>query len=209
MVTPSSRRLSSALLAATVCLLTMPGCGSDLAVPGTPDSGTPDASTPDSGTPDAGMPDAGMLPTTVGGDRPAKVFIPEDYDAAKSYPLVILLHGFGATGAAEDLVFRLGRQVTDKQFLFVLPDGTKNSNGARFWNATDACCAATPAERQVDDVAYLRGLVSEMEAHFSVDAKRVYFVGHSNGGFMSFRMACDASDIVTAIASLAAVCVTD
>ena len=100
MVTPSSRRLSSALLAATVCLLTMPGCGSDLAVPGTPDSGTPDASTPHSGTPDAGMPDAGMLPTTVGGDRPAKVFIPEDYDAAKSYPLVILLHGFGATGAA-------------------------------------------------------------------------------------------------------------
>jgi polyhydroxybutyrate depolymerase len=56
---------------------------------------------------------------------------------------------------------------------------------------------------EVDDVAYLAGLVEEIGQHHAVDPKRVYFVGHSNGGFMSHRMACDRSDLVAAIGSLA------
>ena len=55
----------------------------------------------------------------------------------------------------------------------------------------------------VDDSAYLSGVVDEIKAKYEVDPKRVYFVGHSNGGFMSYRMACDHADQIAAIVSLA------
>src|SRR5262249_9298088 len=55
----------------------------------------------------------------------------------------------------------------------------------------------------VDDSAYLSSLIDEIKARYTVDPKRVYFVGHSNGGFMSYRMACDHADQIAAIGSLA------
>jgi polyhydroxybutyrate depolymerase len=85
--------------------------------------------------------------------------------------------------------------------LYLTPDGTLNADKRRFWNATDACCDF--GGTGVDDVGYLRGLIDEAKARFSVDPRRVYFVGHSNGGFMSFRMACDQAGVVAGIASLA------
>jgi polyhydroxybutyrate depolymerase len=86
------------------------------------------------------------------------------------------------------------------KFILVYPDGTIDSVGRRFWNATDACCSFFS---QVDDDAYLLAILKEMESRYSIDAKRIYFVGHSNGGFMSYRMACKHPDRIAAIASLA------
>ena len=136
----------------------------------------------------------------VGGERPAEVHRPSDYDPTQPYPLVILLHGFGTMGWVQDVYFGTSTIVDEKQFVLVVPDGTTNANGRQFWNGTPACCGAGSG---VDDVGYLRGLVDETSAEYNIDASRVYFVGHSNGGFMSYRMACEASDVVTAIASLA------
>jgi polyhydroxybutyrate depolymerase len=86
-------------------------------------------------------------------------------------------------------------------FVLVLPDGTRDSNGRRFWNATDACCNFDDVD--VDDVGYLRGLIAEAAAGWPIDTGRVYLLGHSNGGYMAHRMGCDASDVVTAILSFA------
>ncbi|MBA2319814.1 MAG: hypothetical protein H0V89_01555, partial [Deltaproteobacteria bacterium] len=86
-------------------------------------------------------------------------------------------------------------------FLLVLPDGTVDGNALRFWNATPACCDF--AGTGVDDVGYLSGLVDEMEAAFPVDPARVSFVGHSNGSFMAYRMACEVPERIAAIAGLA------
>ena len=54
-----------------------------------------------------------------------------------------------------------------------------------------------------DDASYIRGLVNEAKLRCSIDERRVYLLGHSNGGFMAYHMACEAGDIITAIASLA------
>lgn len=141
--------------------------------------------------------------TTLGLDanRPASIFVPTDYDPDTEYPLVMLLHGFAFNGAFQDIYFGLSRRATSEQMIVVIPDGTPNSEDARFWNATPNCCNFE--DQDVDDVGYLRGLIEEAGANYRVDPGRVYLLGHSNGGYMSYRMACDASDVITAIVSLA------
>jgi polyhydroxybutyrate depolymerase len=137
----------------------------------------------------------------LGGDRPVDPYVPASYKPGTPTPLVILLHGFGAAGVLQELVYRLKPVAEERGFLYLAPDGTENSESKRFWNATDACCDFEGSG--VDDVAYLRGLIDEAKKRFTVDPKRVFVTGHSNGGFMSFRMACDQADVVAAIASLA------
>jgi polyhydroxybutyrate depolymerase len=76
-----------------------------------------------------------------------------------------------------------------------------NDAGEHFWNATDACCADPGSD--VDDVAYLGSLIEEVSAEWNVDPARVFAFGHSNGGFMAYRLACDRADLVAAVVSIA------
>ena len=141
-------------------------------------------------------------PQTIGpDDRPAEVQGPPDWCSNHPLPVVVLLHGFTATADLQDLLFRLSSRVEEERFLLVLPDGTEDPDGNHFWNATDWCCDFH--DTGVDDVAYLSSLLDELDERFSVERERVYFTGHSNGSFMSYRMACDRPDLVTAIAGLA------
>lgn len=139
----------------------------------------------------------------IGKERPAQVQIPSDYTTTTRYPLIIVLHGFGANGFVQSLYFGLDTRVDTKQYVLVIPEGTENANGQQFWNATQACCARSPEDLQIDDVAYIRSLIEEAAATYSIDPARIGLIGHSNGGFMSLRMACEASDLVTSVVSLA------
>ena len=139
----------------------------------------------------------------IGGERPAQVQIPSNYTTTTRYPLLILLHGFGAFGSVQSSYLGLDVRVDSKQYVLVTPDGTENASGRRFWNATLACCAFSEEEMLVDDVGYIRGLITEAAATYSIDPQRIGLVGHSNGGFMALRMACEASDLVTSVVSLA------
>ena len=86
-------------------------------------------------------------------------------------------------------------------FLYCYPDSLTDKVSNQFWNATDACCDFWSTG--VDDTGFLRGLIAEVGQHFALDRKRVYLIGHSNGGFMSYRMACQSADLIAGIASLA------
>ena len=132
--------------------------------------------------------------------RPFEVFVPSTYSSESAMPLVVLLHGFGASGIIQNLYFGLQPLAESRGFLYAYPDGTINAIDRQFWNATDACCGFGST---VDDVAYLTALVEDVQSNYTVDPKRIFFVGHSNGGFMSYRMACDRADVVAAIVSLA------
>jgi len=139
----------------------------------------------------------------IGIERPAQVQIPSDYTTTTRYPLVIVLHGFGANGFVQSLYLGLGTRVDSKQYILVVPEGTENTNAQQFWNATPACCARSQQDLQIDDVAYIRSLIEEAAATYSIDPARIGLIGHSNGGFMALRMACEASDLVTSVVSLA------
>lgn len=146
--------------------------------------------------------DAGPTDQTVGTEeRPARLVMPSEHDGVTPRPLIVLLHGYGASGRIQDAYLGLSSLARDRGIYLVLPDGTVDTGGSRFWNSGGACCdfGAT----RIDDVGYLTGLVDEVEALVPVDPDRIFFMGHSNGGFMSYRMACELSDRVAAIAVLA------
>ena len=140
--------------------------------------------------------------TTFGDDRPVKLHVPSAYSCDKGAPLVILLHGYSATSAIQESYLNITAESDKRGFLYAHPDGTKEAGSSnQFWNATDACCNFYGST--VDDSAYLSKLIKDVQAAYNVDAKRIYLIGHSNGGFMSYRMACEHGDQIAAIASLA------
>lgn len=135
----------------------------------------------------------GELPLTV----------PASYDSDTPAPLIVLLHGYSSSGAGQDSYMGFSKIADRYGFLLVSPDGDKEAGGDenRFWNASPACCNFFGSD--VDDSAYILSIINEVKSDYNVDANRVYLIGHSNGGFMSYRAAYDHSDTIAAIASLA------
>ncbi len=127
--------------------------------------------------------------------------VPAGYDSTRPTPLLLVLHGYGANGLVQVQYLRLAPLVDSEGVLLVAPDGSFDQEGSRFWNATPGCCDFS--ETGVDDVGYLRGLITEIRKDYNVDSHRIYVVGHSNGGFMAHRLACDMASEIAAIVSLA------
>lgn len=152
-------------------------------------------------TPDLDMTAIDLAPLDPFAERPYALRVPTGYTASKPAPLLVLLHGYTFDGAEQEKRFGLTRLADEQGILYAIPDGTKDEIGVRFWNATDGCCNQFGAE--VDDVAYLRALIADVKRRYNVDPKRVYLAGHSNGGFMAYRMACDASELIAGVVSLA------
>ena len=169
----------------------------------TADTSTTDSTSATDGTSaiDAPPPTYPPAPDKLGGDRPAPYYLPDTYTPEKSWPMLILLHGYSASGAVQNMYLGVSKHVDEREFILVVPDGTTNPQGLKFWNATPACCDNYGSG--VDDQGYLVGLIDEAQQYFNVDAERVSLLGHSNGGFMSYRMACHAGDRIAAIASIA------
>ncbi len=145
---------------------------------------------------DAGI-DAGAPrpPETIGpSDRPARLFTPPAHDGATPLPLVVLLHGYSVNGQAQDLYFGLTRHARRAGFYALVPDGTIDADGEPHWDVLGGA---------VDDYGYLRALIEETRSLVPIAPGEVFVLGHSNGGFMAYRLACDSADLVTGIASLA------
>ena len=133
--------------------------------------------------------------------------VPASYDPSRPAPLLILLHGYTGNGADIASYFGIAAAAEEAGYVYATPDGTVDSDGNRFWNATDACCDFD--RTTVDDVAYLSGVIADISDLLAIDPKRIAVAGHSNGGFMSYRMACERADLVAAIVSLAGVTFAD
>ena len=127
------------------------------------------------------------------------LYLPSDYDGSNELPLIVSLHGYSDPNV--DGYFEFVQQVDAKQFLYCIPRGTNDFTGAAFWNGTDACCNFFGTN--VDDSGYLRSLVELIQAEYAVDASSIHFTGISNGGFMSYRMACDHADLIASIVPIA------
>ncbi|MDA1092904.1 MAG: alpha/beta hydrolase-fold protein [Acidobacteria bacterium] len=135
----------------------------------------------------------GELPLTV----------PSGDNAGTASPLIVLLHTYGRTGAIQDEYMGLSALADAYGFILVAPDGTPSTaeNNPRYWNASAACCVWD--QEALDDSAYIASIIDLVKADYEVDPKRVYILGHSNGGFMAHRLAHEHSGTIAAIASIA------
>ena len=125
----------------------------------------------------------------------AVLLVPRDVVEGET-PLVVSLHGFGGHSADQASYAPLHERVDTDGFALLLPNGSHNGEGFRFWNPTDQCCDG--GKSGGGDVAYLTELVSG--ARKIEDFGPVYFFGYSNDGFM---MACKGLPDLRAVASLA------
>jgi polyhydroxybutyrate depolymerase len=132
--------------------------------------------------------------------RPYAIYVPPTYQSGSPWPVVVSLHGYTGTSVSQDGFFMLREVAATNGFILVTPEGTRDGRGQRFWNATPACCNID--KRDVDDFAYLQAVLDDVEAKYSVDKKRIYVTGHSNGAFMSHRLACDSANRIAAIVAL-------
>lgn len=130
--------------------------------------------------------------------RTYRLFVPEDLTSAA--PLLLALHGGLGSGQQFEASSGLNGLATSNDFIVAYPDGVArflDGTGARTWNAGKCCGPAVT--RNVDDVAFLRAVVEDVANIQRVDRSRVYATGHSNGGMMAARLACEASDVFAAV----------
>ena len=134
-------------------------------------------------------------------DRQAELRIPGDIGENETLPLVVALHGFSQYPWYVYDYFQGINSVDDNRHLLLTPYGTSNPDDYYFWNGTPACCDFY--KQNIDDVSYLTSLISTAIADYGADQNRVMLIGHSNGGFMSHRMACDTGNILHTIVNFA------
>jgi polyhydroxybutyrate depolymerase len=124
---------------------------------------------------------------SVGGsDRSYRLYRPPAVGA--SAPLVVAMHGY--SGSAEQVERDYGWDgVADAGgFVVAYPDGV-----GRAWNVNGEGCCGRPGRDGVDDVAFITAAVADISKNLSIDPTRIYATGMSNGGIMSYTLACSTS----------------
>lgn len=138
----------------------------------------------------------------AGRTRTYTVHLPPNIATASSLALVIVLHGGGGNSANAARMSGMSAKADQENFIAVYPDGSGRLGEVLLtWNAGNCCGYAL--DQKIDDVAFIRALIDQLIATFPIDAKRVYVTGMSNGGMMSYRLSCELSDKIAAIAPVA------
>lgn len=188
------RALAAALFVLTGCSVTSSASSVTTTMP-VVSSSAPSTTAPPA-RPRALSGDSVEFLTHDGVERRYVLHVPTDLPAAGSVPLVLVLHGAG--GVPEQIIAGSGwNALADARGLIVAyPAGRDES-----WNA-GACCGVAASEGY-DDVGFLNALIAHLSGFAQVDPARVVMVGHSNGGMMAYRLACDPDTRILAAVSVA------
>ena len=136
------------------------------------------------------------------------LYVPAAFDGSDDWPLVINLHGY--TGNAEvQMIYTDMNVVADTgHFLVAYPNGlTMTSNlpylphNGQGWNSSPEGDSLYYSADNVDDVGFLLEAINHIDADYGVNRDRVYATGFSSGGTMTYRLACEQSEVFAAIAS--------
>jgi polyhydroxybutyrate depolymerase len=121
----------------------------------------------------------------VGGrDRNYRLYQPAGLPA--SAPLVIMLHGITGSAVQAESSYGWDELADSQRFVIAYPDGV-----GRAWNVNGGGCCGRPQREGVDDVAFIGAAVADIVRNVSINASRIYAAGMSNGGIMSYTLACN------------------
>lgn len=130
-------------------------------------------------------------------ERDYYIKIPGDYDPDKSYKLIFCIHWWGGTmndvisgGMIGGPYYGL-EALADNSAIFVAPNGLEDDGNPRGW--------ANPGGR---DMRFIRALLDHINSNLCIDQQRIFSIGFSYGGMMSFAIGCAMSDVFRAIAPM-------
>lgn len=133
--------------------------------------------------------------THDGLEREYFVHLPSNYEAGVSMPLVINMHGYGSSWIEQMIYSNFNNVANANDFIVVYPQGLNDLTGTPHFNAYFSPSA-------IDDVGFISQLIDQLYTDYNIDLSRVYSTGMSNGGFMSYRLACELPERIAAIASV-------
>lgn len=122
------------------------------------------------------------------------VHVPPSYTAGDHLPMVFNLHGYTSNAIQQQFYSGMDATADANNFIVVYPNGLANA-----WNSG----FAPPYNGTFpDDVGFISKIIDTMYSMYGIDLARVYSCGMSNGGFQSYRLACDLENRIAAIASV-------
>lgn len=128
--------------------------------------------------------------TVDGLSRIFRLHVPPGYASGLPMPLIINLHGFNSNAQQEEAVSRMSVKANSAGFIAAYPEGLGSPQAWHFGSLAEAKA----------DVQFIRDLAATLEGEGSIDGRRIYVTGISNGAEMSYRLACDAADVFAAFA---------
>ncbi|MBK9924120.1 MAG: hypothetical protein IPP66_02410 [Anaerolineales bacterium] len=154
-------------------------------------------------------PTATPLPTLVPGNiertvmvndvkRSYILHVPSRMDNSQPVPVVFVFHGYSDDAPTIQTMTGFDETADKEGFIVVYPEGVAFS-----WNAGGCCGSAV--DRKIDEQAFVRKMLSDLGTIIEVDLKRIYATGFSNGGMLSYRLACEMPDVFAAVGPVAGV----
>ncbi len=125
--------------------------------------------------------------------RSYELHVPPSYDGKTPAPLILNFHGLTQNGNRQREQSHMDERADQEGYIVAYPNGLQDS-----WNGGECCGGAAASD--VDDVGFTRRVIDDLGARGCIDLGRVYATGMSNGGVMSHRLACEAADVIAAVA---------
>jgi polyhydroxybutyrate depolymerase len=145
---------------------------------------------------------------TVGStQRTYLLHIPPGLTAGKPLALVFVFHSLVSDGNSVRQNTGFNDVADAKGFLVVYPNGTGTDAYHLSWNA--GLCCGVALKQNIDEKAFVRQILADLNSIAEVDPKRVYATGWDNGAFLSYRLGCEMSDTFAAIAPVNGVLIFD
>ena len=132
-----------------------------------------------------------------GKTRTYLLHLPPSYNEENPFPLVINLHWGGGSPEGQAAFSAMNPKADSEGFLVAYPEGTLSPYGWLGWNSGE--CLGI----DVDDVSFISILIDTLIANYRIDTFRIFVTGFCNGGMMTQRLACELSERIAAVASVA------
>lgn len=148
-------------------------------------------------------PDIRFLSQVIDSDtifREYIIKVPINYNDNSSVPLIINMHGFGDCASEYSKTieefYDFSKLANEENIITVYPQGAyRSEKDDTYWEPGD-----TGIENiQDNDVYFIEQLISNIQTEFNIDSEMIYACGYSNGGMMAYSLACNSSDIFSAI----------
>ena len=149
--------------------------------------------------------------THQGLKRTYDVHVPPSYNGKTSVPLVMVFHGGGGNAKNTCKQSGMNEKADQEGFIVVYPQGTGKERLGKMqgsWNS-GAIGGGEAYKKNIDDIGFINQMLDQLEAQYNIDKDRVYSTGISMGGMISYRLGCEASERIAAIAPVSTALVTE